>query len=177
VLDRRDPRRATLDRGQAVFEVRHDAAHPFALDVAGVTLMDAGTVFEVTRDPRELGVAVADGMVVYNPEQEAIRVGAGQALAQTDGRDAVSLSRIAPGEVGAWRTGRLSYDGSPIARVAADLSRNLGVPITASPAVATRPFRGVIGLQGGAEPVMASLGPLLDVRVERARGGWSLSAR
>ncbi|WP_204309887.1 FecR family protein, partial [Klebsiella michiganensis] len=42
-----DARHAELIEGEALFEVRHDAAHPFIVKTGDVTLEDAGTVFNV----------------------------------------------------------------------------------------------------------------------------------
>ncbi|MDT9096625.1 FecR family protein, partial [Escherichia coli] len=60
-LDHHDNRIAALDRGQALFTVRHDAAHPFTLTAGGVAVRDLGTVFDVARDGSRLAVQVASG--------------------------------------------------------------------------------------------------------------------
>ncbi len=104
-LDRRDPRFASLDRGQAVFIVTHDKAHPFRVESADATLLDAGTTFEVTRDDDGLDVAVSEGLVIFNPDSQAIRVPAGQRLVDAKGSATIAVAAIKPSDVGAWRDG------------------------------------------------------------------------
>jgi transmembrane sensor len=57
MLDRDDPRVATLDRGQAMFVVRHDDSDPFEVSVGGARLVDVGTAFDVKRTRGETHVA------------------------------------------------------------------------------------------------------------------------
>src|SRR6185437_7639755 len=47
VLSKR--RFATLSRGEAVFEIKHDAVHPFVVSVANHRIIDIGTKFVVRR--------------------------------------------------------------------------------------------------------------------------------
>lgn len=174
-LDRANPRFAALDSGQAVFTVVHDAARPFEVEVAGATLLDLGTIFDVTRDGETTSVKVAEGEVLYNPDREAVRLPAGRTLRAVDGETRLVLGRIDPNEIAVWREGRLVYDGAPLSEVAADLSRNLGFPVVASPAVAARPFRGVISFGKDREAVMTRIAMLLDVRVRRDAKEWVLT--
>jgi transmembrane sensor len=174
-LDRRHDREAVLTRGEVLFSVVHDANRPFEVAVGGARLVDVGTVFNVVREAGVTEVGVAEGAVVFNPELEEVKLAAGRGLRAVDGEQKLQLSDRAPGDFGAWRRGQLVYDGDPLARVAADLTRNLGVPVTADAAVAGRPFRGVISL-GNRDPVvvMPGLGPLLDVSIVKQGGGWRL---
>jgi transmembrane sensor len=174
-LDRKDQRFARLEHGQALFTVRHDPAHPFRLETADATLVDAGTTFEVTAADGALDLAVSEGMVVVDPRSAAIKVPAGQHFVLAKGQRIGRLSPIRPSEVGAWRNGQLFYDGAPLSRVAADLQRNLGVPVSVSANVAVRPFRGVVRLDGGVEPTMARLGILIGADVRRSGKGWVIA--
>ncbi|WP_380873139.1 hypothetical protein ACFB49_39640 [Sphingomonas sp. DBB INV C78] len=174
-LDRRDARLATLDRGEALFTVVHDDKRPFVVHAGGAELRDVGTVFNVVSDRGELAVAVAEGAVIYNPDAEAVPLNAGRTLRVRSGASAILLGNADPAVMTSWRQNRLVYDGAPLAQVAADISRNLGFAVTASPAVAARPFRGVIALDRESDRFLARLGPLLDVKVERGQQGWVLT--
>src|SRR5690606_20932685 len=59
-LDSDDPRFARLDYGRALFTIEHDDANPFRLEAGDATLLDAGTVFDVSLDETILSVAVAE---------------------------------------------------------------------------------------------------------------------
>lgn len=170
MLDRRDPRYAVVERGQAMFEVRHDAAHPFTVRAGDRTLVDAGTAFEVTRDASGLEVAVSEGLVIADPGGQAVRIPAGTRLVEQGGT--AEVVPVRPADVASWRQGQLLYDGAPIGRVAADLERNLGVPVKVAVTARGRTLRGVLRLDGGADPTMARLGAILGTRVEKSGKGW-----
>lgn len=172
-LDHAEPRRAVLARGEALFQVRHDAQHPFAVQAGTLALVDLGTVFDV-RMGRQTRVAVAEGAVMVDPKGAALRLDAGQAVT-VDG-DRLTRSAVEPEEVGGWREGRLAFDGAPLGVVAEDVSRFLARPVTVAPAIAARPFRGTIDLEAVRRDP-AVLGPLMDVRVRRATTGWMLEPR
>lgn len=174
-LDRKDPRFARMEQGQALFTVKHDPARPFRLETADATLVDAGTTFDVTTGGGALDLAVSEGMVVVDPGKAGIHVPAGQRFTLAPGLRTGRLSAVRPADVGTWRSGQLFYDGAPLSRVAADLERNLGVPVSVSGAAAARPFRGVVRLDGGVEPTMARLGVLLGAPVRRSGKGWVIA--
>jgi transmembrane sensor len=177
ILDHHNRHVATLDRGEALFDVKHDEAHPFAVKVGSDEVQDVGTRFDVTRDPAGARVAVAEGMVVYNPRLEAVRLGPGQTLDTRDGAGELRVARAATADIGSWRENRLTYKQAPLAAVAADLSRGLGVPIAVSPDVAGQPFTGVIAYGGDKAHVLAGLGPLLDVAVNWDQGRLTLTRK
>jgi transmembrane sensor len=176
VLDRRDPRSAALDRGEALFDIRHDADHPFAVAVGDSRLVDIGTRFNVVRAAAETRVAVAEGAVLFNPEAENVRLDPGQSLRLADGTGRYRLVAVDAATVGGWRTGRLDYDGATLAEVAADIGRATGAHLTVAPGIAARPFRGTILLDGVARDP-ARLAPLLNVRMVQAGDHWELNAR
>ncbi|WP_343525887.1 FecR domain-containing protein [Sphingomonas sp.] len=173
-LDKQAPRRAVLDRGEALFRVRHDARHPFAVDAHGLALTDLGTVFDVRLGQDRTRVAVAEGAVLVDPKGAALRLDAGQSVVMEGSR--LVRQPVAPEMVGEWQAGRLAYDGAPLSEVAEDLARFLGQPVVAAPRVAARQFRGTIDLEAARrDPDL--LGRLLDVTVRRRDTGWTLEPR
>ena len=176
-LDRHNPHVATLARGEALFDVRHDEEHPFAVHVGDAVVQDVGTRFDVTRQDKDMRVAVAEGSVLYNPKAEAVHLGPGQQLATTEGAATLRLARTAVADIGGWREDRLSYERAPLATVAADLSRGLGLDVAVSPEVARQPFTGVIAYGGDRDRFLAGLGPLLDVAVEHGHQRWLLTRK
>lgn len=175
-FDRKDPRFAALAAGEALFEVKHDSARPFALEVGGSRVEDLGTVFNVVRDAGTVRVAVAGGKVLYRSGKEAIPLQAGQALVDTASTEDIQVTRAPAGSVGAWQKGRLVYTGEPLARVAADLARALGVRITVSPDIADRPFSGTIIIDGTGPDQLRRLMPALDVTFEGEAGDLTMKS-
>lgn len=170
-----DARAAELIDGEALFEIRHDAAHPFIVKAGDITLQDAGTVFNVVRDDTGLRVAVAEGAVIYQPKADAVRLNPGDALAVASGGKPL-VTHAPPGDVGSWRGGQLVYRDATLDRIAADLTRNLGVKVRAGKGTDDVRFTGTVSVQGGPDAVIARIALLTGTRAERAGNGWKLDA-
>jgi transmembrane sensor len=173
VLDRDNPRFARLERGEALFTVVHDESRPFEVTAGDVELRDLGTVFNVVRGDRAFEVAVAEGAVMFNPEREAVELRPGMVLRQARG-GAAAVSRSDPEAITGWREGRLTFTNADVARVADDLSRNLGRPVTASPRVAARSFTGIIILDRDPQVSVERASALLGLQARREGNGWAL---
>ena len=174
MLDRDDARVATLERGEAMFVVRHDDSDPFEVSVGGARLVDVGTAFDVKRARGETRVSVSEGAVDYNPGREGIRLVKGRGLLVRDGKATVMAVDVAG--IGSWRNSVLAYENATLAEVADDLSRALGVDLRVDRTVATRSFSGSIAtakLSG--DPRLA--GPLLGVAIRKRGDHWVMSAR
>lgn len=173
-FDRKDARLAGLTQGEALFRVRHDSAHPFVLELGENRIEDAGTVFNVVRQSREVRVAVAQGKVIYHRARDRIALDRGQALVDRGGSAGIRVTDVAVQAVGSWEKGQLRYVQSPMSQVAADLARTLGVRITMTPALADRPFSGSIMLGGKGPEQMRRLELALNVRLSQGPDGWTM---
>lgn len=176
IFDRNNPRFASLEAGEAFFEVRHDRDHPFRLTVGQDVVEDAGTQFNVVREPGETRVAVREGRIVYNPAGAAIALDAGQALVDRADQDLVQTGRTGIDAVGSWRHRSLIYAQAPLSQVAADISRAIGVHIEVASEIAMRPFSGTIALDGSGAGQLGRLGKALDVALERKDDGWVMKS-
>ncbi|HEX7858554.1 MAG TPA: FecR domain-containing protein [Sphingobium sp.] len=175
-FDHKDPRFAALASGEALFRVRHDAAHPFAVDVGAARIEDVGTVFNVVHDSGEVRVGVAEGEVVYNARDKATSLKAGQSLLDRTVSGTLRIARSPISAIGGWHKGRLVYSGEPLSQVATDLGRSLGLNITAASAIANRPFSGAITLHGKGVDQLRQIAPALDVRLRQTADGWVMEA-
>lgn len=176
LLDRKNGRVATLEHGEALFVVRHDAARPFRVHVGGNEVVDIGTEFGVVRDKGITRIGVSEGVVEFDPGRAAVRLNAGRGLTLSDADGTIQVAAVDPAAVGAWRSKRLLYNGTPLRDVASDLSRNLGVAISVSPDIGGRRFRGTIALSDlGNDP--SGIAPLLQVSMRRSGKGWVMTAR
>ncbi|MGY2736149.1 FecR family protein [Sphingomonas sp. UYP23] len=174
-FDANRPRAVTLATGEALFTIHHNPRDPFVLTVGGTRLVDAGTVFDVVRNGGALDVAVAQGAVVYAPDTDNICLQAGTILTRADATAPPQLGRATPESVGSWRNGRLSYDDAPVERVARDLSRNIGAPISVSGKARGLRFSGTVTLTSIAQRTLDRAGPLLGVRFIRVNEGWAMT--
>ncbi|WP_380780075.1 FecR family protein [Sphingomonas sp. R86520] len=172
-IDDSASRLVTLERGEAIFRVTHDAAHPFLVQSGSMRLQDVGTVFNVTRVGPHLGVQVAEGAVMFQPEHDRIMLTAGAALSHVDG-EAPRMSGVAVADVGSWRSGRLVFQQTPVRLVAAALERSTGSVVTVTPGLAETPFTGSIGMTGGADRLIPRAAALIGARAEHVGGRWRL---
>lgn len=169
-----DDRAARLERGQALFEIRHDADHPFELAVGEDRLVDAGTVFDVRRSEGVTTLAVSEGAVLFNPARQKLMVRPGEQAVRRDESERIERSALPPALVGEWREGRLTFRDESLGEVAAQLTRASGVTFAVAPKAAQRRISGSVLIDPiKADP--AALGPLLGVAVRRQDDGWIIA--
>jgi transmembrane sensor len=155
-------RSLTLHRGEAHFEVAHNAARPFIVDVGGRFVNAIGTAFNIRRrDDSAVDVLVTEGIVStyrsVDDDAQAARLAAGQLLrVLPDGSEQVTtLDAAQRDSLLAWRRGVLVLDGITLEAAMAEMSRYTRQKIViADPALRT------IHL-GGSFPV-DDLGKLMD---------------
>ena len=171
VLDRDNPRFARLERGQALFTIRHDDAAPFTLDAGEDRLIDVGTVFDVRLNDTGLSVGVAEGAVIFNPDGQNVRLEPGEVLTSPTGSDAYEVGPMALAQVGEWLEGRLSFQDAPLREVASELTRATGIAFVAAPSASQRRLSGSILIAPVREDPR-SLAPLLGVSVREDGKQW-----
>ncbi|RSU88274.1 hypothetical protein DAH87_23195 [Sphingomonas koreensis] len=155
--------------GTAFFDVRHDPASPFTVEVADFLVKDVGTRFDVSLENGVLRVAVQAGTVSVSSVRFArpVVLDAGKALFADPGRGVVEITAQATEAVGSWRQGRLVYNRAPLGLVVADVSRYAGRRVEIDRDLANRRFSGVITIEAGVSAI-DTLRQLtgLDARVE-----------
>ena len=122
-------REVWLDRGEAYFQVAHDPAHPFILNVRGQRIVDIGTEFLVRRDSGQVNVMVADGEIriesdAARPQHAPVLVKANEAAIAD--ANSVAIVKKTPAEIEAalaWRNGSLVFDNTPLRDVAEEFNR------------------------------------------------------
>jgi transmembrane sensor len=174
-LDHNDTRVASLDAGEAVFTVHHDAGKAFTLHSRDLAVQDVGTVFDVVRNGERLYVAVAEGAVSFQPGRDAIMLKAGNALVARQDVNQVSLVPVAVDAVGGWRSGRLTFIGTPLGEVAAAIRRTNGADITFDPDLSARPFTGMVRLTGDADKDVPHIARLVGAGWRRDGERWVIS--
>lgn len=120
-------RRARLVRGQAYFDVAHDATRPFVVEAEGRLVTALGTRFDVRSDSEGLRVTLLEGSVRIDvpgasPAQAAVVLRPGQELLVAPGKpELVREADTARAET--WRETRLVFDDRPLSEVVAELNR------------------------------------------------------
>lgn len=121
-----DQRIVWLEKGEAYFQVKHDAAHPFIVMAGNHRITDLGTQFVVRRDAKRLQVAVEQGRVwfdAHTPSQSALLSPGDVATASAN---SVSVTRESTHELAnelGWRRGVLIFKQTTLADAAIEFNR------------------------------------------------------
>ncbi len=174
-IDRAHPRQISMDRGEALFHVRHDATDPFIVRSGALEVQDVGTVFNVMRDGSRFSVAVAEGAVLFQPRGEAVTLTAGARLDVREDKQQVELGKVDPGLVGGWRTGRLSFSETPVSEILREIERLYGTRLIADGGLPTRKVTGMITLTGEARRDVPHIASLIGANWRADGGRWVLS--
>jgi transmembrane sensor len=124
-----DARHAILEKGEAYFQIRHDAAHPFEVAAGGNRIIDLGTKFSVRAGSNRVEVALIEGSARVEPASPAEGASAvilrpGDVAVATS--DSLAVSRkpqAALSDKLAWRNDMLAFKYATLAEAAAEFNR------------------------------------------------------
>lgn len=122
-------RRVELVRGEAFFNVSHDAARPFSVHADNAVVRDIGTAFDVYKQARQTSVTVLEGVVELEGGGERKQLSAGQQLAYSDDGRFLDLPPTDPASATAWRQGLLVFRGRRLVDVVSEICRYHDVDI------------------------------------------------
>jgi transmembrane sensor len=168
-------RAVTLEKGEAYFDVVHNAAHPFTVLSEGHRITDLGTKFVVKSDPGRLKVSLVEGLARIEFADEPVK-SKGNLLKPGDvaiaTADSISVSSAPPRKLKdelAWRRGVLIFRDTTLAEAVAEFNRYNSEKIVIADAEAARRRIGGTFTTGGverfAEVARIALG--LDVRTRQ----------
>jgi transmembrane sensor len=153
----RNQRGVTLVKGEAFFQIHHDAAHPFTVAAAGHVVTDLGTKFLIRENGKKLEVALVEGRARLESDDATHRQAAtlvpGDVAFATAGYLAVGkkTAQELQNEL-AWRKGILVFDDTPLTAAAAEFNRYNNVKVVVSDRNAGRlEINGSIHANDGAE--------------------------
>ncbi|MGE5566432.1 MAG: FecR family protein [Parcubacteria group bacterium] len=126
-----------LERGQAFFQVAHDASHPFVVTAAGRTVTALGTAFDVRVDGGPFRVTLVEGKVRVEAAAPAMAsAAAGPKSVKVQATEMVAGSQlIAPDDEQwrltradvltetSWTRGQLVFENQPLTDVVRELNR------------------------------------------------------
>jgi transmembrane sensor len=116
-----------LEKGEAYFQVKHDAANPFVVIAGNHRVTDLGTKFLVRRDPGRLEVALLEGRVRFeaphSPSQSALLAPGDVVTATTSTMFVTRETKKSLTSELAWRRGALVFDNMTLADAAAEFNR------------------------------------------------------
>ena len=118
-----------LDRGEAYFQIKHNAAHPFMVFVGGHRVTDLGTKFTIRTNAQRTEVALTEGSARLDPatgiaKNRPITLKPGDVAVAT--AESVFVTRkplhVLNDELG-WLGGVLIFDNTTLADAAAQFNR------------------------------------------------------
>lgn len=119
-------RKAWLEKGEAYFDVVHDASRPFIVVANGRRVTDLGTKFIVRQDIDHLSVAVVEGLVevAAKDSQSQSLLKPGDVFKATDKTQAVSHKPLKSLIASlSWQYGKLTFDNTTLAEAIAEFNR------------------------------------------------------
>lgn len=132
-----DTRRLKLTKGQARFDVFHDAGRPFSVDAGDRTVIATGTSFNIDLRHSAVVVTLIEGRVLVTPreaavslpisgkhEAAAVPLDAGQTLTTSlDVPMPPRIENVSLDTVTSWESGRLMFDDEPLGEVVERVAR------------------------------------------------------
>lgn len=121
-------------RGDAWFDVVHDAGKPFTVRAGSATIVDVGTKFAVrSDDPEGVLVSVAEGSVslqqVNTTVQQGVILKAGDNGVLKHGGQIIARRGSATDDDVAWLKGRLVFREAPISEIVTSMRKWYGIEL------------------------------------------------
>ncbi|MFT4255000.1 MAG: FecR family protein [Caulobacter sp.] len=173
--DRRD---LSLDKGQALFIVAHDARRPFVVTAGDTAVRAVGTRFEVYRRAKAVQVTLAEGRVEVRKAGTTappLTLAAGERV-EVGGKTS-KPTRIDVAAATGWTDGRLTFKDARLADAVAEINRYSKTRIVLGPGVSPdQRFNGVFDA-GDSEAFAQGVALALDLKSgARADGAIELTA-
>lgn len=174
-------RKVVLDKGEAFFQVTHNAERPFTVVAGANRVVDLGTKFTIRRDNDRLEVAVMEGSArleksnIVNVAPATLRSG-DVAIATANAIDVKKTSVAVLNRETSWRRGVLVFRDATLADAAIELNRyNREKLVIVDPAAAKLTFGATVPA-GGTAAFIEVAQEVLGLRVTR-RGNEILVSR
>lgn len=137
-----------LDRGEALFQIKHDARRPLTVYAGNRRVSDLGTQFVMRREQNRLRVALLEGQVAIGPSDSEGRdlvLTPGNVFVATADRISVTTEpQKALARELAWRNGLIIFHRTPLAEAAAEFNRYNREQIVVSASAAAHVINGAL---------------------------------
>ena len=133
---KKDRRQVRLVKGEALFEVAHDASRPFLVDAASARLRAVGTAFNVRIRENLVELTVTEGVVAVAQTGDPVLRPKGPHIAAGDGA-IIRAGAVAPTVLGgqvlrqrtAWQEGVIEFQGETLPQAVEEFNRYRAQPI------------------------------------------------
>jgi transmembrane sensor len=176
-------RNLELGKGEAYFEVEHDAQRPFIVRAGRLAVIAIGTAFNIRKTGERVEVTVTRGVVdvqdrrsgsaatAAQPRKGAIRVPAGQRVVAEAGDAEFKVRAADEAATLSWRSGSMAFLDEDLAFVVANLNRYTQHEVViADPVVARLRFTGTL-VQGHEQEWLEAIQRIFPVAARREADG------
>lgn len=137
---RDDVRAIMLLKGEARFDVAHDARRPFIVNADGTLVRAVGTMFNVRLRAEVTELTVIEGIVAVRNGGSAVRrIESGRSAAVRSG--SIAVTYLEPAKIRrriAWQQGMVEFDGDTLAQAVEEFNRYRATPLViGDPAIAS----------------------------------------
>jgi len=168
----RDASEFELIDGEVLFAVGPEYSSGIRVVVGDLTIVDRGTVFNVSKGSSEYRISVSEGAVELSHGEQVITLQAGQIGTFDVKAGSLEVARFDPATIGRWTERRLEYTRASIDQVLLDASRSLGVSIDKGSCSPPADFVGTIQLSGSADEDVSLIADLLGCTAQTSPDGW-----
>lgn len=144
--------RNVILHGEAYFDVKADAKHPFNVKTPYMTVTATGTEFNVNAYDSSASVTLVDGKVSVEVESKSMTLNPGEHMAVADGRSTIS-KHINTEKYCCWRNGTLIFEDEPLINICNRLQQIYDVEFDIAPELKERTFRMILNGENISEVV------------------------
>ena len=144
--------RNVILHGEAYFDVKADAKHPFNVKTPYMTVTATGTEFNVNAYDSSASITLVDGKVSVEVERKSMTLNPGEHLAVADGRPTIS-NHINTEKYCCWRNGTLIFEDEPLFNICNRLQQIYDVEFDIAPELKERTFRMILNGENISEVV------------------------
>lgn len=164
----REQREVTLQHGEAMFEVEHDARHPFKVIAGNGSVTDLGTQFEVRDEDGMSTVTLLQGRVEVVAKDVRKQLSPGEQARYGNNTAGIDVRRVNTAAITSWMHGRLDFADLPMAQAVAEANRYSATKLRlGDPKLASLPVSGSFRT-GDNAAIAAALSAVFPVRVARS---------
>lgn len=177
----RGQRDVELIKGQAFFDVAHDAKRPFLVSAGPMEVRAVGTKFDVRHDGPSAAVTLAQGKVQVSQDDAARGswlLRPGQALSLAPGAKSAQPIDVDVASLTGWTSGVITFHDVALADAVAEMNRYERAKITLAPGIPTQAKISGVFTAGGEDEFVAAAKISFDLESRRKPdGGVELQPR
>jgi transmembrane sensor len=170
-------RRLRLERGQARFDVAHDASRPFSVTARDRKVVATGTAFNIDLLAPVMRVTLIEGHVVVLPEatsallsktsgkEKAVELRSGQVLVARTNRGPALVDGADLRQTTSWQQGQLAFAREPLGEAVERVNRYTDRKITVGDDKAAQILLSGTFNAGDVKAFLEAVGEFLPVRV------------